>query len=80
MFTAASLYGAQPQAPSAGVNQAMEPMGISKDDKDGVAALVDLRNPLVIFGGVLAITFGLIGASGSVKLGKARFSASAGTA
>ena len=79
MFTASQMYGAQPQAPSAGVATAIEPMGITTD-REGPAALIDPRNPLVIFGAVLALTFGLIGASGSVKRGKAKFSASAGKA
>jgi hypothetical protein len=77
MFTAQGLYGAQPQAPSQGVAAAIQPAGITTD-KEGLSALIDVRNPLVFFGGLLAITCGLIGASGSVKLGKATFRASAG--
>jgi len=78
MFTASSIYGAQPQAPSAGVAGVLEPMGITSDDQGGVQALVNPRNPLVAFGVLLLLTAGLIGASGSVRLGKATFRASAG--
>lgn len=76
MFTAATLYGAQPQAPSAGAASAIEPAAIGRDDKGGAAALIDPKNPLVLFGGILAVTLGLIGVSGSVRLGKASFKAS----
>lgn len=77
VFTAQSLYGAQPVAPNPGAAAAIEPSGITVGH-DGIRALVDIHNPLAIFGGVLLITFGLIGASGSVKLGRAQFKASAG--
>lgn len=41
-------------------------------------ALLSLRNPLTIFGLFAAVTFGLIAVSSSVRVGKARASASIG--
>lgn len=40
--------------------------------------LISLRNPLTIFGLFAAVTFGLIAVSSSVRVGKARASASIG--
>lgn len=42
---------------------------------DGLRGLVSPHNPLFWFGGILAVTFGLVGVSGSVRVGKARATA-----
>lgn len=78
MFTAQSLYGATPQVPQV----AASPLQAAASDDLGTGwrALVDVRNPLVIFGGILAVTVGLAGVSGSARLGSLRASASAGKA
>lgn len=79
-FTASSLYGATPQAPSYGVTtpptQAMAPDDIA----NGWRGLVDPHNPLLWFGAILAVTVGLIGVAGSVRLAGARVSGSIGSA
>jgi len=79
MFTAQSLYGTQPQVPSAGLASVTEPMGVSFDDRGGIGAYVDPRNPLVIFGAFLLITVGAAGVSGSARLGRAKVAASVGS-
>lgn len=79
MFTAQSLYGTQPQVPSAGLAPATEPMGVSRDDRGSVRALVDLDNPLVWFGAFLLVTVGAVGVSGSARLGRAKVAASVGS-
>jgi len=43
---------------------------------DGFRGLLSPDNPLFVLGVVLGVTFGLVGVSGSVRLGKARASAS----
>jgi len=79
MFTAQSLYGTQPQAPSAGLASVTEPLGISLDDRGGIGAYVDPRNPLVWFGVFLLVTVGAAGVSGSARLGRAKVAASVGS-
>lgn len=75
MFTAASLYGATPAAPASGFAAPTEAMA-TNDISSGVKGLFDLNNPLLWFGGVLLVTVGAAGVAGSVRLGKARLSAS----
>lgn len=77
MFTAASQYGAQPQAPVYGVATVTQAMGF-EGDKHGLAALVDPHNPLVWFGGLLLVTVGAAAVSGSARLGRAKVSGSIG--
>ncbi len=76
MFDAQSLYGATPQAPSyqtpAPVTQQMS----SGDLPTGVKGLLHPDNPLFWFGAVLAVTLGAVGVAGSVRLGRAKLSAS----
>lgn len=76
MFDAQSLYGASPQAPSfsapAPVTQAMS----TGDLPTGLAGLCHPDNPLFWFGAVLAVTLGAVGVAGSVRLGRAKVSAS----
>ncbi|GAA4699836.1 hypothetical protein [Phytohabitans rumicis] len=73
MYTAASLYGSTPQAPS---YTQPAPMAYTDDLASGVRGLLDPNNPLFWFGVVLAVTLGAAGAAGSVRLGKAKLSAS----
>jgi hypothetical protein len=74
MFTAQAAYGALPMAPTYGVAAPTQAMA-TDDIKTGLRGLVDLNNPLFIFGMIMAVTFGLAGAAGSVRLGRAKFSA-----
>jgi len=74
-FDAASVYGALPQIGSATVAAPTEHMG-TNDLQGGLRALIDPHNPVMWFGAVVLATFGLIGVAGSVRLGKAKVSAS----
>jgi hypothetical protein len=73
-FTAASLYGATPQAPSYGVAAPTQQMA-TDDITSGWKGLFDPNNPLFWFGVVLAVTLGAAGVAGSVRLGRAKLSA-----
>ncbi|HEX6869894.1 MAG TPA: hypothetical protein VF163_02245 [Micromonosporaceae bacterium] len=76
-YTAASLYGTTPQGPSYGVPVAAPTAGMATDDiRSGWRGLVDPHNPLMWFGAILAVTFGLAGVAGSVRLGRAKLSGS----
>lgn len=75
MFDAASQYGCAAVAPSYGIAAPTQHMG-TDDIRNGIRGLFDLNNPLTIFGIILAVTFGLAGAAGSVRLGKTKVSAS----
>lgn len=79
MFTAAGMYGTQPQVPSAGIAAVTQPMGISVDDKGLVGSMIDPDNPLFWLGLFLAATVGAAGLSGSARIGKAKIAASLGT-
>lgn len=74
MYNAASVYGCAPTAESwvAAPTQTMGLDGL----RTGWRGLIDPRNPLVWFGVVLAVTVGLAGVAGSVRLGGATLSAS----
>jgi hypothetical protein len=50
------------------------------DIAGGWRALVDPGNPLVWFGAILAVTIGLVGVAGSVRLAGARVSGAVGKA
>ncbi len=76
MFTASEIYGATPLAPQA-VASPMQPLS-SDDLGTGLKSLLDPKNPLTVFGVILAVTVGLAGVSGSARVGKFRASASAG--
>jgi hypothetical protein len=78
-FTAASVYGATPQAPSFGVAAPTQQMGLD-DLRTGWKGLMDPKNPLVWFGVVLALTVGFAGVAGSARIGPARVAASVGSA
>jgi hypothetical protein len=77
-YTAASVYGATPQAPSYGVAAPTQQMS-TDDITSGWKGLIDPNNPLMWFGLVLLVTVGAAGAAGSVRLGKAKLSASLGS-
>lgn len=77
MFTAESMYGARPQAPSYGVAAPTQSMG-TDDIASGVRGLLDPNNPLVWFGAVLLVTVGAAGFASSVRLGKAKASIAVG--
>lgn len=78
MYTAHSVYGTTPQAPSYGVNAAPTQTMATDDIASGWKGLIDPHNPLVWFGAVLVITVGLASAAGSVRLGRTKLSASIG--
>lgn len=78
MFTAENTYGAQPQMPSAGIQAPTAHMG-TDDLRGGLRALIDPNNPLFWAAAILATTLGLAGIAGSVRLGGARVSVSAGS-
>lgn len=75
MFTAAEQYGTG--IPTYGVAAPTQQMATDASNiKSGVRGLVDFNNPLFIFGLIMAVTLGLAGAAGSVRVGKAKVSAS----
>lgn len=74
-FSASSLYGTTPQAPSYGIAAPTQHMG-TDDIASGVRGLFDPNNPLLWFGAVLLVTVGAAGVAGSVRLGNAKLSAS----
>lgn len=77
-MTAAELYGTSPVLPS-GTTSA--PLGdhIGGDpDVGSWRSLVNPRNPLVIFGIILAVTVGAAGFAGSARVGSVRVAGSAG--
>lgn len=75
MYSAQSVYGATPQAPSYGAAAPTQAMA-TDDITAGWKGLLDPANPLMWFGVVLVVTVGLAGVAGSVRLGKAKLSAS----
>ena len=74
-YTASSLYGATPQAPSYGVAAPTQAMA-TDNIKSGWKGLLDPDNPLFWFGTILLVTVGAVGVAGSVRLGRARVAAS----
>jgi hypothetical protein len=75
VYTAQSIYGIAPQMPSAGVAAPTQQMGADFLPA-GMRGLVDPGNPLFWVGAIMAVTFGLAGVAGSVRLGRAKLSAS----
>ena len=73
MYTAQSVYGATPQAPSL-VGAPTQSMALD-DMRTGWRGLVDPNNPLMWFGVVLLVTVGAAGVAGSVRLGRAKLAA-----
>jgi len=51
----------------------------SNDEPEGWGALIDPANPIVWFGLFLLVTVGAASVAGSVRLGKAKVSASVGS-
>jgi hypothetical protein len=80
MYTAQSVYGATPQAPSLVV--ADQPLVATSTDgmATGMRGLVVPDNPLFWFGAFLLATFGFAGVAGSARLGAARVSGQLGKA
>lgn len=72
---ASDLFGIRAQAPSYGTAAPTQGMGVDLH-AGGWRALVDPGNPLVVFGVVLLVTVGAAGMAGSVRLGRAKLSAS----
>lgn len=72
---ASDVFGVAPQAPSYGVAAPTQAMGTGILT-GGWRQLVDPQNPLVWFGAVLLVTVGAAGVAGSVRLGRAKLSAS----
>ena len=72
------LYPVQPQVPSG--SGAAAPTAYMGTDPiaTGWRSLVDPTNPLVWFGGLLAVTVGAAAFAGSVRLGPAKATISAG--
>lgn len=75
-MTAAGLYGTTPQAPAwGGAAAPTQAMGATST-VGGWRGLVDPHNPLAWFGAILLVTVGAAGVAGSVRLGRAKLSAS----
>jgi len=74
---AATLYGIPAQAPSYGTAAPTQGIAVT-GSVSGLRSLIDPQNPLLWFIGLVAVTMGAAGVAGSVRLGKAKFSASAG--
>jgi hypothetical protein len=70
VFTAQSLYGSTPQAPSYGIAAPTQAMA-TDDIRAGWRGLVDPNNPLAWFGAILLLTT-IAGVGASIRLGKAR--------
>jgi len=76
VYDAASVYGTSPQMPSmTGLAAPTTRMG-TDSLVTGWRGLLHPDNPLFWLGGIVAVTLGLIGVSGSVRLGRARIAAS----
>lgn len=72
---ASDMFGIGAQSPSYGVAAPTQAMGTGMLD-GGWRTLLDPDNPLMWFGIVLAVTLGAAGVAGSVRLGRAKLSAS----
>jgi hypothetical protein len=77
MYTAQGLYGASPQMPAA---TSAAPLHSADDLGSGWQSLISPRNPLVIFGAVLAVTLGAVGVAGAARVGPVKVSGSGGKA
>lgn len=78
MMSAASIYGATPQAPAWGV--AAPTAGMGTDDlRTGWGAFVDPHNPVVWLGFILAATVGLAAVAGSARVGPVKVAAGLGS-
>lgn len=73
-ITAESFYGMGTQAPSWGVAAPTQRMAGDELTGRGWRSLVDPDNALVWFGLLLAVTVGVIGFAGRVRVGKASLS------
>lgn len=69
-----ALTGLTPVDSGPSLRSALEAGAV--DEPSGPLGVLSPQNPLFWFGGILAVTFGLIGISGSARVGKAKVSAS----
>lgn len=79
MFSVMDQIGLRPVSPPSETGVAAGVSRIAMTDDDPLS-WCSPRNPLVWLGGVLVVTFGLASVAGSVRLGKAKVSASIGKA
>lgn len=79
MFSVMDQIGLRPVSTpgEASLSQGVSRVAVTDDDP---ISWCSPRNPLVWLGGVLVVTFGLASVAGSVKLGRAKVSASVGKA
>lgn len=75
-MTAASLYGANPQMPTAASSPLQH--AAADDVGGGLRSIVNPHNPLLWFGVALAVTAGAMGVAGSARVGSVAVSAKAG--
>lgn len=75
-MTAASLYGANPQMPTAASTPLQH--AAADDVGGGVRSLLNTHNPLLWFGVALAVTAGAMGVAGSARVGAVSVSGKAG--
>lgn len=78
MYDARSVYGVQPQMPSIGIAAPTQHMA-TDHIKGGLRGLLDPQNPLMWFGALVLVTVGAASVAGSVRLGPAKVSVSAGS-
>lgn len=79
MFTAESLYGSTPQAPSYGIAAPTQGMATTDNGLSGWSALISPKNPLFWAGVLLVAGVGLGAIAGSARIGPAKVSASVGS-
>jgi hypothetical protein len=79
MFSVQDQIGLRPAAHPGPTGVAAGTARVAVDDDDPIS-WCSPRNPLVWLGGVMAVTVGLASVAGSVKLGRAKISASVGKA
>ena len=78
MFTAQSIYGTGPVMPGIGVDPdtAISATGTTPM---GWRGMLNPRNPLLWFGGLLLVTVGAAGVAGSARIGPVKVSGSVGS-
>ncbi|HTF08537.1 MAG TPA: hypothetical protein VK659_10250 [Asanoa sp.] len=79
MFTVLDQIGLRPVSPPSDTGLAAPTQRVAIDDIDAMS-WISPRNPLVWIGAILLVTVGAAQVAGSVRLGKAKVSASVGQA
>jgi len=79
-FSVASQIGLKPMAPTVGDTDVAAPTARVAVFDDDNMSLISPRNPLFVLGLIIAVTVGAAAAAGSVRVGKAKISVSAGKA